>query len=655
AIVSAYLEALAHRPKSIPAGRFPHDWCAAWNARQRTAGPPAPRPIKRTTLLRWVKRYRTRGLAGLIDGRVHHGEPAWSAEAMDFMVGMYCDENRPQLSIIYERAAAIAIAEGWEMPSLRTVQSHIQKKVDPKLLALGRDPKRFRDRCLPHVNRDWTKVPAMGCWVGDHRQLDLLLPREIYVAARKRNEWRWYRPWLTMFLDARSWMPVAWSMRFDAPDGNQVMSTFAAGVERHGKPETVYLDNGKDFRMYRFAGGRTRAPRKGERIVAERIVQPMLELLGVEVVWSLPYNAQAKIVEPWFRLMSERFDKTWATYCGNRTENRPERLKKINGRAADFAAMGYTIEAVSRAFDEWITGDYGLRESPSTAAKPLSAARAFQDLRRPDFVAVRPPAEDLAILLMPSKAVVVEANGIWCKPHGRYYWSDQLEDRRGCSGRDARRKVSYRWRDDDPSRIFVFDGRADKFLCTATPYIGEGIDPLADPETDEARRLAAQLALRRGIEKRARGRLRDLTNQARNLLLESQRRGAEALGLHDARMVDGDKSLPGPRVIRLTEMSPAGAALAEDRRACEAAERDRPAAGATAADLLAAAPDAPGAREPTERPSALEILASSQDQDDTNAAPTPTPTPRDSNPWDVPRPPQCDKESHNEPTGAPDA
>ena len=61
--------------------------------------------------------------------------------------------------------AAMAASEGWEIPCLRTVQKFAAEVLDPKLKALGRDLKAYRDRCLPHVERDWTKVPAMGCWI----------------------------------------------------------------------------------------------------------------------------------------------------------------------------------------------------------------------------------------------------------------------------------------------------------------------------------------------------------------------------------------------------------------------------------------------------------------------------------------------------------
>ena len=116
---------------------------------------------------------------------------------------------------------------------------------------------------------------------------------------------------------------MSWGLRFESPAGNQVMSVFCRGVERHGSPERLYLDNGKDFRMRRFAGGRSRPAAQGERIVEPAAVEPMLEMLGVEVTWALPYNAKAKIVEPFFRILSERFDKTFETYLGSKPERRP--------------------------------------------------------------------------------------------------------------------------------------------------------------------------------------------------------------------------------------------------------------------------------------------------------------------------------------------
>jgi transposase InsO family protein len=289
----------------------------------------------------------------------------------------------------------------------------------------------FRDRCIPDIGRDWSLVPAMGLWVGDHRQFDAFVPCPVERFDRKLGrtvtEWAWRRPWITAYIDALTWKCVARRIRFEDPDDNQVMITFVAGVSEHGKPSHLYLDNGKDFRARRFAGGRAESRRK---LFDEAAVQPMLELLGIPVTWATPYNARAKIIEPWFRLVSERFDRVFDTYAGNRQDRKPERLKALRHKAGEYAANGFTLASFTQVFDRWMTEDYELRECPVAASKPLTVAEAFVRLRDPAFLAARPTDQDLALLLLPSQAVVVGKQGIYVPAFGRHYWSDELEGRR---------------------------------------------------------------------------------------------------------------------------------------------------------------------------------------------------------------------------------
>ena len=286
-ICRTFEAACARRPRAIGRTRFMADFCEAWSR-----GHDGPE-LTRSTLGRWLGELARRGVRGLVDGR--RGPPrrgeSWSPAAKEFFEQLYFGEvgggNRLTVPRCYElmQAAAAMAEEPWRIPSLRSVQKHAAG-LDPKIATLARlGRKAFADRCDPFITRDWTQVPAMGCWVADHRIFDVMIPvREtLRRKGRERVRWCWRRPWLTIYIDARSWMPVARSIGFDAPDGNRTMGTFVRGVCLHGQPDLLYLDNGKDFRMQRFAGGRIGPPRKGERIVAEQVVKPLLAQIGVEV------------------------------------------------------------------------------------------------------------------------------------------------------------------------------------------------------------------------------------------------------------------------------------------------------------------------------------------------------------------------------------
>jgi len=536
-ICRAYRAALGRRAAATPVAEFRAAWIDAHNRRHP---PSADCPqFSARTLMRWLAALDRDGIRGLVDKRRGPGgrRASWSPEARELFEGLYLTENRRAIPRLYEIMAAIAADEGWDVPCLRTVQAHCQKVLDPKLKILGREGKTaFDNKCGPHITRDWTMVPAMGCWVGDHRQFDVLIPHEVEITRGgvTCREWKWHRPWITCYIDARSWKPVAWAIDFDAPDGQRTMGCFVAGVEDHGAPGTLYLDNGKDFRMNRFAGGRPRGqkgPDTGK--VKESHVKPILDILGVESKFALPFYPQSKIIEPFFRLVAEHFDKTFETYWGNRADNKPERVKKLQslrGTAAKWAARGTTIENFRQAFEGWLTADYELRKSPSKAAGGLSPLRAFHELRAEGYVPRRPPIEDLALLLMPSQRVCVYAEGVYVRAFGRHYWSDDLEDRRCGSGRDLRRKVVYRYKPDDPSRIFVFDAESDRFLCVALPRAA--VHPLATEDADREV-LGEQIGRQRRLAKGYGKQLRDKQDLATNKLLAAAEQSARKLKLLD--------------------------------------------------------------------------------------------------------------------------
>jgi len=257
-----------------------------------------------------------------------------------------------------------------------------------------------------------------------------------------------------------------------------------------------------------------------------------------------------------------------------------------------------TLEAFREAFNRWLNDDYALRESPAEAAKPLSALRAFEELRAPDFVLVRPADEDLALLLMPSKAVCVTANGILVSAFNRHYWADELDDRAGGSSRDRKRKVIYRFDPDDPAQIWVFDAESGRFLARATPYLGEGLHPLAPAGSPESERVSALMAFRRGRENRIRSVVREKREASDNRMLAMTRTAGQVLGLHDDL---AGMPTPQSRITQLTEVSGAAPAVRKSKAI------PRPAAP-SAADLLAQHENR-DEEEVGAFPSALDVLA----------------------------------------------
>jgi len=582
--VQEYLAAEHRRPASLTVREFRRRW---------VAGVLAHSPDRRLSvrgLERWIAAWQAGGAAALVDGSCAPNRETISAAAWEFMQGLWLREQRLTVRQCYDTALILAAEKGWRLPGFRSVQKRFQK-LDRKLAWAGREPKRFEDRALPYITRDWSRTPAMGLWVADHRQMDFLVPRPLEVAGRLRLShdrpragiaWSWHRPWLTCYLDARSWYPVAWALEFDGPDGDRTMGTFVQGVRAHGLPAHVYLDNGKDFRMVRYSGGRPRRDGRS-KIVEEGAVRPLLEMLGVGVTFAEPYNAKAKIIEPWFRLVADRFDRLMDTYCGRRSDLRPEaaeKLQRLKGSAQAWAENGFTLDRVRDQFARWVEDVYAAGECPAAASKGRSVRDAFRDLRSADFVERRPDDASLAMVLLPSRKVSVHANGVPVTVFGQWkawYWSEDLV----AYTANSRRKVVYRYNPLDPSAIYVFDAASGEFVAKATPR--SECPGLAEAGSDDADEIGRQIGMRRRIRRDIKEEVRGLRSFADAILDVSAR--LRPTGYAGAGP-QGEVHPPGRARIMIA-MADAG--LARAGQALRLHERlPKPAAAPTAAERLAA-------------------------------------------------------------------
>ncbi|MBE3100347.1 MAG: Mu transposase C-terminal domain-containing protein [Planctomycetes bacterium] len=576
--LQAYLSDASARPAGVSIKRFRAAWIAAWNHAYPAAD------LSPRTLERHIAAFRRQGISGLVDGRGACGsDQATTPDALDFIKGAYLDQVRPSLRSCWELALALAPSKGWKLASYPTIARRISHDLDPKVLVAGRNPKLYRDRMDLAITRDWSLVPAMSVWVADHRQLDILVPRQ----SADTGKWSWARPWLTCFLDCRSWYPVAWTISWDSPDANRVMATFIRAVRLYGLPEWLYLDNGKDFRAGRFSGGR-REGGEGGRFVPADAVEPILTALGVDVVWATPYNARAKTIENFFGTqMARQFDKRFATYAGHRSDSRPERIK--GERAAETAAAGLTIDTVREAFGQWVDEDYALAECPLRASRGFSTLRAFRHLRSADFAVRRPAEETLRMLLLPTKPIAVGRSGLKVRELGRAYWSPELENRRAAGGRRTEQKVVVRYDPADPGQVYVFDASG-RFLDVAVPWCGDGVHPLVrSADAAEQARLTEAIAMQRSSTKAVTAEVRRYraTVEIHAPGLRVAREARRGLGRLDTEAA-AEMGLDGPVDILIPIAGVDQAAQAAETAARRRRARADHPASLTAEDVLAA-------------------------------------------------------------------
>jgi transposase InsO family protein len=108
------------------------------------------------------------------------------------------------------------------------------------------------------------------------------------------------RPWLTVWQDVRSRKVVGWELFVGDPCTDNIILAFRRAVMKHGVPESVWTDNGRDYDSWALQG-RTKKERHAAR---GRFDSPRLHgifaQLKVQAHNVQPYHGQSKPVERFF-------------------------------------------------------------------------------------------------------------------------------------------------------------------------------------------------------------------------------------------------------------------------------------------------------------------------------------------------------------------
>jgi putative transposase len=198
------------------------------------------------TLQSWLASYRQHGLAGLArqpraDRGTHRLLPE---ELQQLITGLAL--QRPPLSAaaIHRQIAPAVAANGWTLPSYRTVASLIQH-LDPALVTLAQQGTRAYQEAFEMLYRREATRPN-ELWQADHCLLDIWLLNERGRPAR---------PWLTVIEDDYSRGIAGYALSFQAPSAMHTALALHQAIWRKrephwticGIPEHFYTDHGSDF------------------------------------------------------------------------------------------------------------------------------------------------------------------------------------------------------------------------------------------------------------------------------------------------------------------------------------------------------------------------------------------------------------------------
>ena len=274
------------------------------------------------TIFDWVKRYKSGGLPALAD-RVRKDKYTsrfFQTYPKAGWLGAYLYlECRQSVTCAFEAIVRdrelLEIPED-ELPSYDTVRVFL-KSTPAALAVYAREGKKaYRDRMSPYLTRQFTDVYANAVWIGDHQISNV----EYGAPIRIR---------FTAWLDYRSRMFVGESWCWEG-SSRSIAAAMRRGIVKHGPPDHIYVDNGKDYK--KIGHGARRGYQKDSELAPagwwgrelDSVITGFAARLGIAVTNCLPFHPQAKAIERAFRTVHERFDKCWPTYTGGDPLLRPD-------------------------------------------------------------------------------------------------------------------------------------------------------------------------------------------------------------------------------------------------------------------------------------------------------------------------------------------
>lgn len=324
------------------------------------------------TAQRWLTRYRTDGLAGLVRAqRADQGLRRTQPELVALIEGLALRRPRPSVATITRRAEQAAAEHGWPGPAYSTVHA-IVAALDPHLLTLAHDgPEAFRDRFEMVYRRRAER--SNDVWQADHTELDLLV-----VDADGRPA----RPWLTLVLDDHSRAVAGYSLFLGAPSALNLSLALRQAIWPkadpawvvHGLPDALYVDHGSDFTSHHIA-----------QVAAD---------LHVQLIHSTVARPQGR----------GKVERLFGTITTELLPELPGHI--VRGKPASPPRL--TLSELDAAVGAWTTGTYHLRAHSETRVPPQQAWLADGWLPRlPDSL----EALDL-LLVMVAKPRTVRRDGI---------------------------------------------------------------------------------------------------------------------------------------------------------------------------------------------------------------------------------------------------
>lgn len=385
----------------------------------------------RATLYIWDARYRADGLAGLLPRWYGGAESSLSPWAKDRFNQLYLDQRKRSARICFEVVVAEAKDHGERVPGYSAFLAHTKSIPDAVKVLYREGQRAYRAKVEPPITRDHTTYRVNEEWHADHCQLD------VFAVGRSGKI---CRPWKTEWFDLRSRRIVASVISEGPPNVEVVLYSLGIAIKRHGVPEWVRFDNGRDFKALSVSGRGRWWKLELSRAEQDRM-HGALRLLGISVSFTTPKNPRSHGgLERKFRTDRQRFDCNISTWCGESPKVRPEDIKD---RMRSGIPTVTELQDLNRAYLE---KDYNERQHGGQGMDRHSPREVYEA----HLASKRTVAEaELRLCLWKStNPLVIHKTGV--QLFGRWYRWDGYTMRLGA-------RVYARYDPEQLGRIWLFD------------------------------------------------------------------------------------------------------------------------------------------------------------------------------------------------------
>jgi hypothetical protein len=487
------------------------------------------------------KRYQAEGIAALLAkyGKTS-GDTCVTDQDFAYFKGEYLKEGGPSLYSCWLRTLGrattldAAVTEA-EFPSYKAFERRLQRDVPESAIYRARHGySRWYRKYASFVERNWDDLQPNDLWISDHAQIDVMVTLPNGKTCF---------PWVTVWMDAKSTKMLGWYLHAEAPNSDHIFQAFYRAAVKHGLPQEILIDNGKDYRCRDFSGGRVHTVE-----VEEKKVVSLVSCLGIRVHFAQPYNAQSKTVERRFLITKEWFSKALPGYRGGNVVERPEILES-EIKAGRLVSMAKLTEL----YNLYITEVYNVLPSQGKILRGESPDAYFA-AHAPKPRMIRAEALKMFCTRVTAgkgaEGIVIGRNGVVDSELKLTYWAEWMVAYKGSRVYLRRDVEAY-------EDAWVFDSKTDAYLGRA--LLVESINAVVRGGIQKAV-LKERLAAKKREEKAMRAFAEEGDRPSPEETLRFLAAGAKALGGTPA-------ALPAPKEVELTEMD---AVLAKDRQDAQA-------------------------------------------------------------------------------------